>query len=1018
MAEPPPSQTALDFPADDPAEGPVVRHFCDWAEPLLPAAARLLLDHYRDAEGESARMEDAVVVLPGARAGRRLKELLLEAASESDIRLVPPRTVTVKVLPELLYEPDRPFAPELVRKLIWAEALQAADRARLSTLFSLLPEAGEEGAGLAAWMPLARELASLARTVAAGGHRFADVAEACAGTPLFDDAARWRVLARIQDDVERRLGRMGWADRDLVRCEVATGSGELTPGHRGDVWLVGVAEVTGVLHRMLERVQVGVLHAVVHAPSSRAGDFDGLGCIRPCVWSAPERHLPLSDRQVHVVDHPGDQADAVIRILADLDGAYSSEAIALGVPDPQVVPALEERMERSGVAVRDAAGRPLSRTGPYRLLQAAAEFVADRRYDSLAALVRHPDLAPWLGEPGVEPRLERNRELGWLSALDRWYGRHLPSRMVAPYPGTDPEKGSDEGRLVALLMSRLDDLLRPLGDTRRLTEWPGPVLALLAAVYRLHQVSSTTLRGRSLTRALGRLKEAAETFTRLPSTLSFPCDGTCFLRLLLQECADGRIPSTPDEDAVEMLGWLELHLDDTPVTVVTGVNEGSLPESVRGDVFLPDSLRSLLGLEDNRQRYARDLYRLTAMLASREVLHLVAGRRSAGGDPLRPSRLLFAADDDTVTRRVRRFFGTEGDEVAHGPVSGERAGPPLALDPPPLGEPAFRLPPEPVLDPRDVVRTVSVTEFRQLLDDPWSWALGRLHRPETENDHLVEMDGAVFGSLAHEVLEAFGEEEEKRHARGERLDGPEAVWQALEAELDRRVDYRFGPRAARARVAVRVQVEQLRARLRAFAAWHADWIDQGWRVQAVELSTPKDGGIPFEWGGGGGTVGLKARIDRVDFHPETGRWAVFDYKTGDRGHDPEKTHRKGSAEAKEWVDLQLPLYHWLLPRLVGSGSPAGAPGDLDEAPDPDRVEVGFILLPRSLDEVGASMAEWDVHVLAQGVQRARDLLAEHLTGPVGFRKQRVPRWADPEMEALTGRSVLGLPLEDDEGESA
>ena len=36
----------------------------------------------------------------------------------------------------------------------------------------------------------------------------------------------------------------------------------------------------------------------------------------------------------------------------------------------------------------DAAGRPLSRTGPYRLLEAVADFLADRRYDALADAIR------------------------------------------------------------------------------------------------------------------------------------------------------------------------------------------------------------------------------------------------------------------------------------------------------------------------------------------------------------------------------------------------------------------------------------------------------------------------------------------------------------------------------------------------------------------------------------------------------------------------------------------------------
>ena len=60
--------------------------------------------------------------------------------------------------------------------------------------------------------------------------------------------------------------------------------------------------------------------------------------------------------------------------------------------------------------------------------------------------------------------------------------------------------------------------------------------------------------------------------------------------------------------------------DDAPVLVVTGFNEGRVPAGVRGHPFLPDGLRTALGLPDDAARVARDLHALCAILHS--------GRRS------------------------------------------------------------------------------------------------------------------------------------------------------------------------------------------------------------------------------------------------------------------------------------------------------------------------------------------------------------------------------------------------------
>ena len=57
-------------------------------------------------------------------------------------------------------------------------------------------------------------------------------------------------------------------------------------------------------------------------------------------------------------------------------------------------------------------------------------------------------------------------------------------------------------------------------------------------------------------------------------------------------------PPRSDRAAIELRGWLELPWDDAPALVVTGMNEGMVPASGGSDLFLPDTLRRRLKLDD------------------------------------------------------------------------------------------------------------------------------------------------------------------------------------------------------------------------------------------------------------------------------------------------------------------------------------------------------------------------------------------------------------------------------------
>jgi len=1051
----------------------IERIFLGWTAPALERAASLLVERYRD--GGEVRMEGATVVLPGARAGRRLMERLLEEAEREGARLFPPRVTTIGALPEMLYEPVRPLADDVLARRAWVRALRGADRARLAEVFPALPAANDARG----WATLARQLERLHEAVGAGGLGFADVAERCGSGLLHDDGARWQVLAEVQKAYLALLARLGYDDRERARMDALARSAIATDR---EVWLVGIVDAPPVVRRMLEAVEGPPVRSLVHAPEERADAFDALGCVVPEAWADAELDVP--DERLVFVERPADQAIAALRAVAALGARYTAEEISVGVPDTGLVAYLEREFRAAGVPVRYAGGAPLSRTAPYRLLAAIAAYLDGRRYDALAALLRHPDLGRWLarapateageaagadaprdgegagelsaqvggrdapaegdargtGEPGARASAwdapsARDSEL-ILGIADRYFTESLPAHVRAWPAGADRRREALQA-VVRTLDS--DRLLGRLEGERRLAAWAPVVLELLAEVYG-DEVGRGDAEARGIVAACEAIRDAAESFFRLPVAADEACDAVTAIRQLLDEVAAAAVPPEGDHAAVELLGWLELHLDDAPAMVITGLNEPHVPESVSADAFLPNALRARLGLPDNARRYARDAYTLAAIVASCPEVWLISGRRDAAGDPLRPSRLLFAAPPRTVAERVRRFFGGEagsraetsaaqaldsgmaagaGDTAATGAVAGAdaavgsgtvagarsagAAGPENAdvfTLAPPTGR--FHLPPEPELRAPAQIEALRVTDFRLLLNDPYLFALERVLRLEAIADDAREMDGGLFGSLAHDVLRRFAESDVAGSTDAA------AIARRLDALLDEEAGRRFGRSAL---PAVIVQVEQLRARLHAFAAWQAGWAAAGWRIAAFEAEPPEPG-VPFNVDGQ--PILLRGRIDRIDRNETTGEWAVFDYKTSDAGEGPEKTHRKGRGEDRRWVDLQLPLYRHLLPALRGGDGAPVVPPD-----DATGVRLGYLLLPRDLDAVGVAFAEWSPEELAGADEAAREAVRALRENRFVFDPERTTvRAGDPFARLLGLGQLTAVAADDEEGGDA
>jgi ATP-dependent helicase/nuclease subunit B len=312
-------------------------------------------------------------------------------------------------------------------------------------------------------------------------------------------------------------------------------------------------------------------------------------------------------------------------------------------------------------------------------------------------------------------------------------------------------------------------------------------------------------------------------------------------------------------------------------------------------------------------------------------MDVIVPQQDADGNPLRPSRLLFQAPDESLGSRVSHLFADapNSDAQPYWEISDAHKFVPLAE-----ASGAAR-----------VLKSISATAFKTYLADPAEFWLKRALRMDEVKHGSIELDAAGFGSLAHGALEIFGNDNLDKA-----ITDHSEIHRQLMACLDKHVHAHFGNDPS---TAIRLQVEAARGRLTAFVETQAKMAAEGWVIKAVEGDLPEDDSLG---------INIIGSFDRLDFNTRTGEWRVYDYKTFNYAKNPANTHtatghagepfiaevRKRNKKGEDtgemklirWKDLQLPVYH----RSLKQGWPGiGKDGIL---------HVGYLCLPSKVSDTG------------------------------------------------------------------
>jgi len=887
------------------------RHFLDDGRPLATGAAEWLLAR-ADTGGGCADLGTWGVIVPTAESGRVLASLLTRLAPRQAVLL--PRIFTpVQVLRGPAAENIQAMEPE--RLTAWCEVLGGLDFSRDSDRYEAIFPSVPPLRDFSWALGVARLLLQTQNTLMEAGISLGDVARP--GADL-REPERWEALR----DLEKRYRAVleSWGLEDPLQ-----GWKRLLdqPGWDAAVeqWaLIGVPDPIPMVCRVLEK-STRPVHCVVHAPAGREKDFDPWGRPDPVAWSRCVQ--PVRDPRDTLHLHVSESGQAG-KISALLQAHGEAPAAVVGICREEILPRVRQKLEEDGVAVHDPSGRSAVCHEVTVLLASLQELLEQRSLRALRALVTHPaGLRALLNDPDggdiPSPTL-------LLAALDRHEVRHLSRTLgdMRALPGTDASTGI--GRL-AEAGERWCERLEGKQGLEGLRDW-------LRASYEGIALDDD---GRVLVETLDEWIERALPFAGRLRQLKVPH----LLRLWVETLAGQRLGRVRPPHAVELKGWLELAWDEHPHLVLCGMQEGSVPLALTGDVFLPESLRASLGLRTTPDLLARDAFLLHGMLASRRSggrVDLLLSKFTDSGEPLRPSRLLFQTTDADLPARVAQLFGDPSESF-----------------PTPAPTHLFSLRP-PARDPEK--RHISVTHFSDFLQSPLYFHFNRTLKWEEFPVEKREMDPMDFGDLAHQALEAWGGDPVLAAGTD-----AAAMKKFLESEVRKRADLRFGKDWP---LGVEVQIEALVQRLGRFAELQVLQVAEGWRVHAVEQ--------PFELSLRGWTV--RGKIDRVDFHAD-GRIRLLDYKTSETAKSPGDAHLKifkkpplrerypgqawidmGKCGAV-WLNLQLPLYmaYWRREKKN------------------ERLECGYVQLPNSLEAVGFSLWEgFDADLETRAVACAESVL--------------------------------------------
>ena len=859
------------------------RETLDPKQKLVAAVVDWLAAKIRVSPEGTKSLRHLMVVVPTAQSGRNLRLSLARKFGA----LIPPKIVQ----PVHLARPQDRTIPEATEEELAAAFLRflpEIESGKFRHVFASGTLEDAEGQ-----LDLLEQLNDIWRILAGRGILMGEVindpkARAVLEAAAGEELTRWEELGALEQEFFQFLHARNLR-HPAETIHLANLEPEPIPDDVEEVVLPSLVDPIRVMLKVLARQREDLtISVLVHSLQPAKFDEWGIPKVAEFTGRARPRIESLTEEDIIVASNSSNLSEMAAK---DFVRSGTGDALpVLSVADESLLPEISAAFLNEGFEVRHSGRHQLSKSALGRLMGLMFAIYASGPesidWKVLAALMRLGDVQEWL-----KASHELKRE-AILAGLDEYRNARLPVAVTRE----DMEKSLNQPKLAGFAQATLKwfELMDQAPE-----DLAGFVRFLLSSIFE----------ARALVGSEGE-KEFREALTAANGLLAkMSSDGVLAAKLSRRQLAlvaqkslkkANYMLESDSPDAVQTEGWLELPWSLGERFMLAGLHEGAVPDSVLGHPFVPDSLRVALGLVSNEQRLARDSWILEELAESHPAHAIKAyiAKTTLAGDICRPSRLLMLCDEAELPRRAEYLFGDVAETYSSAPRMVADAW-------------RLKLPDELELD------RLSASAIDTYLNCPFAFLLNVGLKMRKYEDKF-ELDEAGFGSVVHEALERYAQEELSRERKGlPPLTEVKEIREKLH-EIVEKLDIAQSPSGA-----VKIQLASIRGRLDNFALVQSQWARAGWRVAGAEL---KFRARPFK--AAGLEMEIKGFVDRLDYHPEKKLYRIIDYKTWDEKsdinshifssvRDPKKSQHLAFAERLKLpvldgktrlLSIQLPLY--------------------------------------------------------------------------------------------------------------
>lgn len=829
------------------------------------------------------------------RAARHLVEKLVVYSENEKIGISPPNILSISNIFSILL-PDKKLVSSIDSQLIFLSILKDCD---LSLFGFLFPRLDKEATNL----KLFEKSCFLSRTYqefTKNGDSVSNSIESLLQSGLIPNEDRWLELNKIFSLYREKLTQLGLLDTQSALTLLET------TGAKSDSQLIllGCHDLAPIVKRCLKAGFKNIVSLIFAAAEEKAG-FDEIGCIKAQYWK--ERNSIFDSKKIRICADSKAQAYDLFSELSSIPSETSASKITIGALEPGMDRLIESMANQQDLEIHIPNKSSLHSTEAALLITGGLKYTISRKFADLSALLSFEALCSKLP-------LRSDTQ----NVINKYRENHLQPQVIDTLPSASPEV-LDSIKQIDLLFKKL------MREKALIADWIESVASVLVDIYgeilppdasSLLEVL-TTLRGN-----YSELELEPEVFLELVSSV-FAESG------FSEKAAENEDSANPD--CIDLVGWLELALDDASYTFITSFNQGFVPLPANHNPFLPDKARKLLVLEDDDYRLARDSYVLETFLHSKQNLIFFSAKHSLESSPLLPSKLALRGKSEKMAQTIVDFFSVKTS------IAGSSSADSVS---------SFKSKYAEMLVPKKKVFPVpislSVTALSDYLRCPYLYYLKHVLKLKTAAPDSRELTALQFGSLLHEIIADFA----NSHVASET--SSKTIETYLLSQLQVRFNLLFGKSPF---AEVLVQYHQLASRLINFAAWQSSWTISGWKVFQVEAEFAKPG---FNIMTDSGPALLKGRIDRVDFNSKTSEYAILDFKSGDKS----ATSNVAFSKTKGWQDLQLATYSFYASEILGIKNP----------------RLAIVPLSASSEELSVSWANWDDEMLISAKESLRSTL--------------------------------------------